>query len=488
MHCPLRSRWTRPQTRHRRPSADGLSSASSSGPLHDQRAARPDACPLNANNSKPLSVRSSRNGCCWAMRSSTRHSHPCARSWTAWPRPSRLNPAGRRSSRSPSSSSTSSAPPRSASTSTPRTSSAVMDGALARCSAVVEAAPRQGAAIRRRQPAGGLRRRRVRARTTPSVRCAAAWRCSTLGRRSAASEVQAAHGHAGFNVRVGIHTGGVLLGGGVDAEGTIRGIAVNIAARMEQTAPAGALRISHDTYRHVRGVFDVEPQPPHRRSRASTSRSSRYLVLRAKPRSFRVGTRGIEGVATRMVGRDAEFDAAAARLRTRLFVERRLVVVTVVAEAGIGKSRLLYEFETWAEAQPRALLRLPGPRHAADPEPAVWLAARHLFAWRLQIADDDSSKSPRRKLERGHRAALRCTTMARDLAEAHAHLLGHLLGLDFSGQPPCQRHPRRPEADPQPRLPCRSADLSRASRAATAARSCWSSKICTGPTTARWTS
>ena len=31
------------------------------------------------------------------------------------------------------------------------------------------------------------------------------------------AQVQAAHGHAGFNVRVGLHTGGVLLGGGVDA-------------------------------------------------------------------------------------------------------------------------------------------------------------------------------------------------------------------------------------------------------------------------------
>ena len=37
------------------------------------------------------------------------------------------------------------------------------------------------------------------------------------------AEVQAAHGHLGFNVRVGIHTGGVLLGGGVDADGSIRG-------------------------------------------------------------------------------------------------------------------------------------------------------------------------------------------------------------------------------------------------------------------------
>ena len=63
------------------------------------------------------------------------------------------------------------------------------------------------------------------------------------------------HGHPGFDVRVGIHTGGVLLGGGGDAEGSIRGIAVNIAARMEQTVPAGALRISHDTYGQVRDLF-----------------------------------------------------------------------------------------------------------------------------------------------------------------------------------------------------------------------------------------
>jgi len=37
---------------------------------------------------------------------------------------------------------------------------------------------------------------------------------------------------------VGIHNGGVLMEGGVDAEGTIRSISVNIAASMEQTAPA----------------------------------------------------------------------------------------------------------------------------------------------------------------------------------------------------------------------------------------------------------
>ena len=70
------------------------------------------------------------------------------------------------------------------------------------------------------------------------------------------------HGHAGFDVRVGIHSGGVLLGGGVDAEGSIRGVTVHIAARMEQTAPAGGLRISRETYAQVRGLFEVGPEAP----------------------------------------------------------------------------------------------------------------------------------------------------------------------------------------------------------------------------------
>ena len=93
------------------------------------------------------------------------------------------------------------------------------------------------------------------ARTTRSARCAPASLCSRkVGHQG--DLVRHKHGHDGFTVRVGVHTGGVLLGGGVDAKDSIRGQAVNIAARMEQTAPPGGLRISHDTYRHVRGVFD----------------------------------------------------------------------------------------------------------------------------------------------------------------------------------------------------------------------------------------
>jgi class 3 adenylate cyclase/tetratricopeptide (TPR) repeat protein len=257
-----------------------------------------------------------------------------------------------------------------------------------------------------------------------AVRCGLA--LLDLG-KTVGAEVEAAHGRTGFDVRVGIHTGGVLLGGGVDAEGTIRGIAVNIAARMEQTAPAGALRISHDTYAQVRGVFDVEAQEPLAVKGLDDPIQS-YLVLRAKPRSFRIGTRGIEGVATRMVGREADLEALQHAF-ARLFSERCLSTVTVVADAGIGKSRLLYEFEAWSEAQPEAFYLFRG-RATPQTQGQPFGLLRDILAWRFQIADDDSVEAARVKIEQGIVPLFEADDGA-DVAQAHAHLLGHLIGIEW---------------------------------------------------------
>jgi class 3 adenylate cyclase len=303
---------------------------------------------------------------------------------------------------------------------------AVMDGSLMRCTAIVEA--HHGKVL---QYAGdnllavfgaGEAREDDAER---AVRCGLALLAEG---RALGAEVKRQHGREGFDVRVGVHTGGVLLGGGVDAEGSIRGMAVNIAARMEQTAPAGALRISHDTYRHVRGVFEVEAQD-RIAVKGVDDPVATYLVRRANPRAFRIGSRGIEGVETRMIGRDDEL-ATLQRAFLRLFVERRTVLVAVVGEAGLGKSRLLHEFEAWSEARPEVVYLFQGRANPLTVSQPYGLL-RDLIARRLQIGDGDSVDVAKRKIEDGL-VPLFGAGEGADMAEANAHLLGHLIGLDFS--------------------------------------------------------
>ncbi len=252
-----------------------------------------------------------------------------------------------------------------------------------------------------------------------------------LGLLEVGSDLQAdvlqRFGLAGCNVRVGIHTGPVLLGGGVQADNTISGHSVNVAARMEQTAPPGAMRVSHTTYGMVRGVFDVEPQAPVI-VKGIDEPMLTYLVLRAKPRAFRGTSRGIEGIATRMIGREAEMEMMQDAF-FRLCQKRRLEVLLIVAEAGLGKSRLLYEFNNWADIRPEVFTIFQG---SANPQSQTqpYGLLRDILARRYQLLDSDSMQETKSKFEAGLSELF--ADEGPDYSSAHAHLLGQLVGLDFS--------------------------------------------------------
>ena len=244
--------------------------------------------------------------------------------------------------------------------------------------------------------------------------------------RLQAERIARTHGQSGFQVRVGIHTGHVLLGGGVDDEGTIRGFTVNIAARLEQAAPPGSLRISQETWRHVRGVFDFEAQPP-LQVKGQDEPLRTWLVLRAKPRAFRVATRGIEGTETPLVGRDAELAQLVAAFEATLQT-RTLQPLTLLAEAGLGKSRLIQELQQRLEGYPQPCWLLLGRAlPSASLQPYGLL--RDVLAWRLQIADGDSAEVARRRLVDGLAPYLG------EQGELQAELLGQLVGMDFSARP-----------------------------------------------------
>jgi ABC-type oligopeptide transport system substrate-binding subunit len=200
------------------------------------------------------------------------------------------------------------------------------------------------------------------------------------------------------------------------------GDTVNLASRLEQKAPPGGILISHDTYRHVRGVFDVLAQEPLLvKGRAEAVQT--YLVERAKPRPFHKPMRGVEGIETRMVGREAELKHLRDAFHTAM-EDRELQVVTVVGEAGVGKSRLLHEFDTWSELLPEQFYYFKG-RAAPEMQNLPYGLLRDLVAFRFEIQDSDPAAVVREKLEEGVAVAL---GEGEDSRRA-AHLIGHLAGF-----------------------------------------------------------
>jgi class 3 adenylate cyclase/tetratricopeptide (TPR) repeat protein len=144
-----------------------------------------------------------------------------------------------------------------------------------------------------------------------------------------------------FNIRVGVNTGLVVVGDvGSDKvqEFTAMGDAVNLAARMEQAAKPGTVQISGNTYLRVAPLFDVEALG------GVTVKGRRepvqaFCVLGKKAQPGRV--RGIAGLDAPMIGRDAEMHA----LRGAIIKLRQGEgqIVSIIGEAGLGKSRLVAE-------------------------------------------------------------------------------------------------------------------------------------------------
>jgi class 3 adenylate cyclase/tetratricopeptide (TPR) repeat protein len=226
--------------------------------------------------------------------------------------------------------------------------------------------------------------------------------------------------------RIGINTGLVIASSREGASLRIVGSAVNVASRLESAAPTGGILISRNTYRHVRGLFDVVELEP-LTVKGVSEPIPVYLVEKEKPRAFRLALRGVEGIETPMVGRESEM-ASLQEAFLDTVRNRRLRVITVTGEAGVGKSRLLYEFTNWLELRPE-IARLFKGRIDRPTGLSPYALMKDLFSYRFEIRDDDSPETARGKFERG------VASFMGQESEAQAHFLGHLLGFDFSTSP-----------------------------------------------------
>jgi class 3 adenylate cyclase/tetratricopeptide (TPR) repeat protein len=147
----------------------------------------------------------------------------------------------------------------------------------------------------------------------------------------AAVEMRDALPELGIHGRIGVNTGEVVTG---TEERLATGDAVNVAARLEQAAQPGEVLIGEPTYALVSAAVEAEPvEPLDLKGKAHPVPALRLVsLLEAPERSH----------ASRFVGRKrelAEITAAWERAQAQSSCE----LVTVVGDAGVGKSRLVAE-------------------------------------------------------------------------------------------------------------------------------------------------
>ena len=190
---------------------------------------------------------------------------------------------------------------------------------------------------------------------------------------------QAQSGLPRLSVRIGIDTGPVVVGVGASRGADVYGDTPNVAARVQAAAEPNTVLITPAVYKLVSGLFVVESHGAHH-LKGVMHPLELYRVVR--PTGVRGRLHAMAGrVLTPFVGRDEELRLL--RERWERACEGNGQTVLVLGEAGIGKSRLLQEFQshiretphTWSESCGEQFFENT-PFHAIDQMLEQWLVGQ----------------------------------------------------------------------------------------------------------------
>ena len=234
------------------------------------------------------------------------------------------------------------------------------------------------------------------------------------------ADLGAEAGMSGLRLRAGVVTGEAAVTIGAEGQGLVAGDLVNTASRVQSAAEPGAVLVGDATRRSTEAAIAYEDGGEH------------VLKGKAEPmplwRALRVvATRGGEGRTSGLeapfVGRSAEF-----RLVRSLFHatvdEGRAHLVTVIGVAGIGKSRLAWEFEKYLDGLLDEVWWHRGRCLAYGEGVAFWALAE-MVRWRADILEDEAPAVAREKL----RACIELHVADHEERAWIEPRLAHLLGL-----------------------------------------------------------
>jgi tetratricopeptide (TPR) repeat protein len=195
---------------------------------------------------------------------------------------------------------------------------------------------------------------------------------------------------------VGVVTGEVAVSLGAVGEGMVAGDAVNTAARVQSTAAPGQVLVDAATYRLTGGAVGFAEAGSHQ-LRGKAEPQELWRAIRVL--SWVGASQRMDGLEAPLTGRDAElrtikdmFHATADRRMPRL--------VLVSGPAGVGKSRLGWEFEKYADGLKAELWWHRGRCLSYGEGVAFWALAE-VVRQRLGIAEEDSAEVAAAKLKDG---------------------------------------------------------------------------------------
>ena len=180
-------------------------------------------------------------------------------------------------------------------------------------------------------------------------------------------------GMASLRLRAGVLTGSAAVEVGAEGEGMVLGDTVNTASRLQSIAAPGTVLVDDVTRRATEAAIEYEDAGEHavkgREQPIHAWRAVRVVAGVGRRPAHRRAGGAVRGPRTRARAVIESFeDSARARAAPRL--------VTVVGEAGTGKSRLLWEYSKYIDGVERVVRWHQGRCLSYGEGVAYWALAR----------------------------------------------------------------------------------------------------------------